>query len=69
MQFEIQSELLTDQRPYGESIMNIILCFRHVIRRIQKRADESWKFICNYLYYRKRNHCHSVSWRMARDTL
>ncbi|HEX5337143.1 MAG TPA: hypothetical protein VFW53_01770 [Gallionella sp.] len=51
------------------SLDYVAVCMRHTMQRMQKHLNESWKFIGNYFYYRKRNHCHSVAWRMARDTL
>ena len=45
------------------------LCTPHIIHGFQKRADEVCKFIGNYIYYRKRNHSHSMAWSMARNTL
>jgi len=49
--------------------MNINLCMPNVIYGFQKRVGEARKFIGNYIYYRKRNHCHSLAWSLARDTL
>lgn len=49
--------------------MQINLCTPHIVYSLQKRADEIYKFIGNYIYYRKRKHSHSMAWSMARNTL
>lgn len=40
-----------------------------ILYRIQKRVEESRKFVGNYFYYRKQNHGHAQAWRMAKNTL
>jgi len=49
--------------------MHINLGVPHIFNRIQKRVDETRKFIVNYIYYRKHKHGHVVAWRMAKNTL
>lgn len=49
--------------------MHFDFSLSHILHRAQKRVDEIHKFISNYIYYRKRNHCHSMAWSMAKDTL
>jgi hypothetical protein len=42
---------------------------QNIIYRIQRRVEESRKFIGDYIYYRKHNHGHAQAWRMAKNTL
>ena len=49
--------------------MQINLFMPRVAHRIQKNADEIYKFIGNYIYYRKCFHNHKTAWNMAKNTL
>jgi len=53
----------------GEIAMQINLFMPRVAHRIQKNADEIYKFIGNYIYYRKCFHNHKTAWNMAKNTL
>ena len=49
--------------------MIIVISMPHPFRRVKKSTDKVFKFIGNYIYYRKRNHSRRMAWSMARDTL
>lgn len=49
--------------------MHIHFGLPHIFYRIQKRVEETRKFIGNYIFYRKRNHGHIKAWYMAKNTL
>lgn len=49
--------------------MIIVISMPHPLRRVRKNTDKAFKFLGNYIYYRKRNHSRRMAWSMARDTL
>ncbi len=49
--------------------MQILFGMPHIYYRLQKRFEETRRFLGNYLYYRRRRHTRRMAWSMARDTL
>jgi len=49
--------------------MHFKLGMPHFFQRFQRRVEDFRKFFGNYLYYRKRNHSHTVAWGKAKNTM
>ena len=41
----------------------------HVFHNMQRRMEETRKFLGNYIYYRKHNLSHDKAWSLAKNTL
>ena len=53
----------------GEIAMHINLFMPRAVHHIQKSVNEAYKFIGNYIYYRKCFNSHKTAWSMAKRTL
>lgn len=49
--------------------MQIHFGMAHVFHNMQRRIEETRKFVANYIYYRKHNLSHDKAWSLAKNTL